>query len=307
VVNALLTLRIREGRGVGKDRTTSTCTSPPAAQTLHERCPHHRVRQYLCRRDLPQEPVPVCPRCTTTWASHELLWRGAQPHAEIPDACPGLDGRGLGGCASVHGEPLGSNSLIDLVVFGRAAAIRARRDVKPGTANPDSQGIARLCAGRASIACAMQMAAPHASCRGEMQRAMQDCRRVPCVGHAGPGFAAHDRHRARWTTCASRPGLIWIRPRGTLRLTTDAHCLARSFGRGAQESRGAHATEDFPDRDDVNWRKHTLAYVEGHQGGAGLPARSTPDPLTPPDQGGIDPKRIAPKAASVLAMERGLS
>jgi succinate dehydrogenase / fumarate reductase flavoprotein subunit len=62
-----------------------------------------------------------------------------------------------------------------------------------------------------------------------------------------------------------------------------------------KESRGAHAHEDFPNRDDVNWRKHTLAYVEGNRVELAYRPVHT-DPLTPPEQGGIDPKRIAPKA-----------
>jgi succinate dehydrogenase / fumarate reductase flavoprotein subunit len=62
-----------------------------------------------------------------------------------------------------------------------------------------------------------------------------------------------------------------------------------------KESRGAHAHEDYPNRDDVNWRKHTLAYVEGSQVRLAYRPVHT-DPLTPPEQGGIDPKRIAPKA-----------
>ena len=308
VVSRCMTLEIREGRGVGaeKDHIHLHLDHLPP-ETLALRLPGiSESARIFAGVDLTKEPIPVLPTVHYNMGGiptnyyGEVLTKGADGGDQI---VPGLMAVGEAGCASVHGaNRLGSNSLIDLVVFGRAAAIRAREVVDPKSAIPELD----------AASCEKSMtrfdhlrnasgAKPTAELRLDMQRAMQSdaavfrteetlqdgCRKMAEIRKEFADVKVSDR------------SLIWNSDlMETLELDNlMPNALATVVGAEARkESRGAHAREDYADRDDETWRKHTLAWV-ADGGEVTLDYRSVVlDPLTTLDEGGIDLKKIAPKA-----------
>jgi len=304
-VSRCMTMEIREGRGVGAngDHIHLHLNHLPK-ETLDLRLPGiSESARIFAGVDLTKEPIPVLPTVHYNMGGIPTNYWGEvlAPTADDPDRVfPGLMAVGEAGCASVHGaNRLGSNSLIDLVVFGRAAAIRAGKVVDRDAPTPATnkaevdRALARFDGLRHANG-----AIPTADLRLEMQKTMQA---DAAVFRTEKTLAAGER---KMTEIAGRVADLKVTDRSlvwnsdlmeTLELTNlMPNALATIYGAHARtESRGAHAHEDYPTRDDVNWRKHSLAYVDGASVTLSYRAVHT-EPLTTEAEGGISLKKIAP-------------
>jgi succinate dehydrogenase / fumarate reductase flavoprotein subunit len=275
VVSRAMTIEIREGRGCGpaKDHILLHLEHLEP-KMLHERLPGiSETAKIFSGVDVTREPIPVLPTVHYNMGGIPTNYHGEalDPTDGDPEhICPGLMAIGEAACVSVHGaNRLGCNSLLDIVVFGRAAALRTAELVRPGTPHkPLAAGSGEAAVARLDRVRSAKGRLKAGEIRLAMQRAMQnDCavfrtletleagvRKITDIAASMSDLGLGDR------------SMIWnsdLAEALELDNLVAQSVVALHSARNRQESRGAHAREDFPDRDDKNWMKHTVSWLDG--------------------------------------------
>ena len=272
VVSRSMTVEIREGRGVGQDKDHIFLhLEHLGADLLHQRLPGiTESAKIFSGVDATREPIPVIPTVHYNMGGIPTNHHGQVLHSTEKDAdalAPGLMAIGECASASVHGaNRLGTNSLLDLVVFGRAASIKAAELIKPGAPlKPLAADSADCAIDRLDRLRNAKGGSKTSEIRSAMQRTMQDnaavfrtsdilaegVKKIDDIANRLPDIQLSDR------------SMIWNSDLvEALELENLMACAQATMhsAEARHESRGAHAHEDYPDRDDENWMKHTLAW-----------------------------------------------
>jgi succinate dehydrogenase / fumarate reductase flavoprotein subunit len=276
VVSRSMTIEIREGRGVGAGKDhIHLHLEHLGPEVIDERLPGiAESARIFAGVDVTKEPIPVLPTVhynmggiPTNYNGEAVTLKDGDPESPVP----GLMAVGEAACVSVHGaNRLGSNSLLDLVVFGRSAAHHCAATMKPGArhrnlpADAGQNSVARIDRLRNADG-----SRPTSEIRLEMQRVMQNHAAVFRTGEtlAEGVKLLQETHSTFPDVRVSDRSMIWntdlIETMELENLLQNARVTIESAA-NRLESRGAHAREDYPDRDDVNWMKHSLSWLSAN-------------------------------------------
>jgi succinate dehydrogenase / fumarate reductase flavoprotein subunit len=275
VVSRAMTIEIFEGRGCGPEKDHILLHLEHLdPQMLHQRLPGiSETAKIFSGVDVTREPIPVLPTVHYDMGGIPTNYRGEviRPTDGDPDSVvPGLMAVGEAACVSVHGaNRLGCNSLLDIVVFGRAAAHRAVEVVRPGTAHPPlHNGAGEPAITRLDRIRHAKGGRKTAEIRVEMQRTMQNnCAVFRTAAVLRDGVDKIDRVAKSFADLAiADRSMIWnsdLMEALELQNLLEQAVVALHSAENRTESRGAHARDDFPERDDQNWLKHTVAWLDG--------------------------------------------